>query len=66
MTGFHSQAEVSEYTIPEGCPACSADLPVRVSEKGPMAVCSHCHWIGQPVLTVTHKGLRVSVKATRA
>ncbi|WP_093517039.1 hypothetical protein [Stigmatella erecta] len=66
MTGFHPQAEVSEYTIPEGCPACAADLPVRVSAKGPLAVCSHCHWIGRPVLTVTHKGLQVSVKASRA
>ncbi|MDC0709897.1 hypothetical protein POL68_15595 [Stigmatella sp. ncwal1] len=66
MTGFQPRSEVSEYTIPEGCPGCGADLPVRVSEKGAMSVCTHCHWMGRPVLTVTHRGLSVEVKALQA
>lgn len=39
---------------------CEADLPVRVTAAGPNAVCRHCGWFGKPVLTVTHKGLRLS------
>jgi hypothetical protein len=66
MTAHPSDPSVQEYTIPEGCPACGADLPVRVSAAGPRGFCPQCHWLGRPVLTVTHKGLRVSVEAAQA
>lgn len=55
-----------DYTIPEGCPVCSADLPVRVSASGPHAVCKHCGWLGRPLVTVTHRGLRVTVQPEQA
>ncbi len=55
-----------DYKIPEGCPVCAADLPVRVSASGPSAVCKHCGWFGRPTLTVTHSGFRVSVEGEKA
>ncbi|MCY1045329.1 hypothetical protein OV208_28695 [Corallococcus sp. bb12-1] len=58
MTGIAT--ETREYTLPEGCPVCEADLPVRVTARGPNAVCTHCGWMGRPLITVTHQGLRVS------
>jgi hypothetical protein len=58
--------EVVDYQLPEGCPVCNADLPVRVTAKGPHAVCRHCGWVGKPILTVTHRGLRVDCKAAQA
>lgn len=60
------QQEVRDYTIPEGCPVCSADLPVRVSASGPNAVCKHCGWFGKPTLTVVKGGLRVSIDTAQA
>ncbi|CAM4137724.1 hypothetical protein HRD49_42155 [Corallococcus exiguus] len=58
MTEVHSQTR--EYTLPEGCPVCESDLPVRVTATGPNAVCTHCGWMGRPFITVTYDGLRVS------
>ena len=55
-----------DYTIPEGCPVCSADLPVRVTASGPSAVCRHCGWLGRPLITMTHRGLRVSYDGAQA
>lgn len=55
-----------DYMIPEGCPVCAADLPVRVTQAGPNGVCKHCGWLGRPILTVTHQGLRISYEAARA
>ena len=52
-----------DYMIPEGCPVCAADLPVRISATGPSGVCKHCGWLGRPVITVTHRGLRVTFEA---
>ncbi|WP_342373821.1 hypothetical protein NVS55_20470 [Myxococcus stipitatus] len=52
--------------IPEGCPACAADLPVRVTAAGPSGVCKHCGWMGRPVITVTHRGLRVTYEGAAA
>ena len=64
MNGVPS--ETREYTIPEGCPVCEADLPVRVTATGPHAVCRHCGWMGRPFITVTHQGLRVSYGSAAA
>lgn len=58
MTEVHPTQR--DYTIPEGCPVCAADLPVRVSAAGPSGVCKHCGWFGRPLITVTHQGLRVT------
>ncbi len=58
MTEVHATSR--DYTIPEGCPVCAADLPVRVSAAGPSGVCKHCGWFGRPLITVTHQGLRVT------
>ncbi|ABF92415.1 hypothetical protein MXAN_3816 [Myxococcus xanthus DK 1622] len=55
-----------DYTLPEGCPVCAADLPVRVTAAGPSAVCRHCGWLGRPLITVTHRGLRVSYDGAQA
>ena len=55
-----------DYMIPEGCPVCAADLPVRVSPAGPNGVCKHCGWFGRPVLTVTHRGLSISYEGAQA
>jgi len=55
-----------DYTLPEGCPACAADLPVRVSAAGPTGVCKRCGWIGRPLVTVTHRGLRVTYEEAQA
>ncbi len=55
-----------DYTLPEGCPACNADLPVRVTAAGPSGVCRHCGWFGRPLITVTHQGLRVHYDGAQA
>jgi hypothetical protein len=55
-----------DYTLPEGCVVCSADLPVRVTDAGPRGVCRHCGWFGRPQVTVTHRGLKVSHALTQA
>ncbi|MCP3103914.1 hypothetical protein LZ198_34065 [Myxococcus sp. K15C18031901] len=55
-----------DFMIPEGCPLCAADLPVRVTAAGPSGVCKHCGWLGRPLITVTHQGLRVSYEGARA
>jgi hypothetical protein len=55
-----------DYTLPEGCPSCSADLPVRVTAAGSHGVCKHCGWLGRPLITVTHRGLRVSYEGAQA
>ncbi|MCP3162059.1 hypothetical protein [Myxococcus qinghaiensis] len=55
-----------DFMIPEGCPVCAADLPVRVTAAGPSGVCKHCGWLGRPLITVTHKGLSVSYEGAQA
>ncbi|AKQ66196.1 hypothetical protein A176_003108 [Myxococcus hansupus] len=45
---------------------CSADLPVRVTSSGPSAVCRRCGWLGRPLITMTHRGLRVSYDGAQA
>ena len=52
--------------IPEGCPVCAADLPVRITAAGPNGVCKHCGWLGRPIITVTHRGLRVTLEGAQA
>ena len=59
-------AEERNYTLPEGCVVCGADLPVRVTAAGPRAVCVHCGWFGRPLVTMTHRGLRVLTDAAAA
>ena len=66
MSGLQPTQEEREFTIPEGCPVCAADLPVRVTASGAMSACRHCRWIGRPTLTVTHQGLKVSVAPATA
>jgi hypothetical protein len=58
--------DIREYTIPEGCLACGADLPVRVSEAGARGVCVHCGWFGRPTVRTAHDGLKVSYEAVAA
>jgi hypothetical protein len=58
--------EPRDYVIPEGCLCCGADLPVRVSERGPMGVCVRCGWFGRPTLTVTHRELKIDYEPARA
>ncbi|PTL79647.1 hypothetical protein [Vitiosangium sp. GDMCC 1.1324] len=60
------QATPRDYMIPEGCPVCEADLPVRVTAAGPNGVCKHCGWFGRPLVTVTHSGLRITYEGARA
>jgi len=62
----HVHASTRDYTLPEGCPSCGADLPVRVSAAGTHGVCKHCGWFGRPLLTVTHQGLRISYEGAKA
>jgi hypothetical protein len=52
--------EQREYTIPEGCLVCGADVPVKVTAAGPRAVCKRCGWFGRPTVRPTHEGLRVT------
>ena len=63
---MHAPVPTRDYTLPEGCPSCGADLPVRVSAAGANGVCKHCGWFGRPLLTVTHQGLRVSYQGAQA
>lgn len=58
--------ESRDFTVPEGCLVCNADLPVRVTEAGPRGVCVHCGWIGRPHVTMTHRGLRVAFEGASA
>jgi hypothetical protein len=64
MTELHTTAR--DYTLPEGCPTCGADLPVRVTAAGPSGVCKHCGWFGRPLITVTHQGLRIHYESAQA
>ncbi len=64
MTEVH--ATLRDYTLPEGCPTCGADLPVRVTAAGPNGVCKHCGWFGRPLITVTHRGLRITYEGAQA
>lgn len=64
MTEVHTTPR--DYMIPEGCPVCAADLPVRVSASGPSGVCKHCGWFGRPLLSVTHRGLHITIEGARA
>lgn len=66
MTTTAEQGQTRDYTLPEGCLACGADLEVRVSPGGPYGVCRHCGWMGRPIITMTHKGLQVSYAAAVA
>lgn len=56
----------TDYTIPAGCPTCEADLPVRVSERGPIGFCKHCHMLVKPQLRVTSRGLEVELRTAAA
>ena len=60
------RSDTRDYTLPEGCVVCGADLPVRVTDAGPRAVCRHCGWFGRPQVTVTHRGLRIANALTQA
>lgn len=60
MSPRTEETTLREYTIPEGCPVCGADLPVRVTAAGPRAVCRACAWFGRPTITVTYHGWRVN------
>jgi hypothetical protein len=65
MTEVHEQPR--EFQIPNGCPMCAADLPVRVTEhNGAAAVCKHCGWFGRPQITVTHRGWSISYEGAAA
>jgi hypothetical protein len=55
-----------DFTLPEGCVVCGADLPVRVTDSGAHAACVRCGWLGRPQLRVTHGGLRVRVPGASA
>jgi hypothetical protein len=66
MTTELHETGVRDFTLPEGCVVCGADLPVRVSEAGARGVCVHCGWMGRPQVTVTHRGLKVSLEAEAA
>jgi hypothetical protein len=55
-----------DYTLPEGCPVCASDLPVRISAAGPNGVCKACGWVGRPLVTVTHRGLRITYEGAKA
>lgn len=67
MTHVESNpSPVRDYTLPEACPICEADLPVRVTPAGANAVCNRCSWWGKPVLTVTKGGLEISFPQAEA
>lgn len=61
-----ARAELKDYTVPEGCPVCAADLPIRVTEKGPNAVCRQCGYVGRPRLTLTWRGLVLQHEGAQA
>lgn len=61
------QEHPREYTLPDGCPVCAADVPVKVTAgHGPRAVCKRCGWIGKAEITVTHRGLTVAYDLPQA
>lgn len=66
MDSMETTLVATDYTIPEGCPTCGADLPVRVSERGPVGFCRHCHMLVRPTLRVTAAGLEVEFRAAAA
>lgn len=53
--------DTREYTLPEGCVVCGADLPVKITRHGPRSVCVHCGWFGRPMVRVSHRGLAVEL-----
>ncbi|MBF5043624.1 hypothetical protein FGE12_14605 [Aggregicoccus sp. 17bor-14] len=55
-----------DFTLPEGCVVCGADLPVRVSDAGARAACVRCGWMGRPQVEVTHRGLRIRTPGASA
>ena len=56
-----------DFTLPEGCLICGADLPVRVTASGGAhAVCKTCGWFSRPILTVNKQGLEVGYRSALA
>jgi len=56
-----------DFTLPEGCLICGADLPVRVTASGGAhAVCKTCGWFSRPILTVKKQGLEVGYRSALA
>jgi hypothetical protein len=55
-----------EFTLPEGCLVCGADLPVRVTSSGAHAVCKACGWFSRPQLLVKSGGLEVHHQTAKA
>ncbi len=55
-----SSDKVTDFTIPEGCLLCGADLPVRITPAGAQSVCKRCAWFAKPQVTVTRNGFQVS------
>lgn len=67
MRELTTTPEVRDFTIPEGCPCCAADLEVRVvATNGANGVCKGCGWMGHPRLKMTHRGLNVTFNGARA
>ena len=60
-----SQDQVTEFTLPEGCPGCGADLEVRVTPgAGAQGVCLVCKSFSRPQVSMTHRGLKVQYAPT--
>jgi hypothetical protein len=52
--------DTTEFTLPEGCLSCGADLPIRVTPAGAHGVCKACGAFSRPQVRLTHEGLRVT------
>jgi len=60
MTHSDLNDAVNDFTLPEGCLLCGADLPIRVTQAGAHSVCLTCGWFARPAVRITHEGLKVT------
>jgi hypothetical protein len=54
----------TETTLPNACLVCGQDVQLRVTHGKAKSYCAHCHWVGSPVVTVGHNGLRVQYRSS--
>jgi hypothetical protein len=57
-----SRSDSAETTLPSACMLCGGVLELKVTGTTARTYCKACHWVGQPEVTSTFNGLKVTYK----
>lgn len=63
VTSEQTAEGTTDTTLPNACLVCGHDVQLRVTHGKAKSYCASCHWVGSPVVTVGHSGLRVSYRS---